>query len=525
MAVKEDFFSNFIQKLVVLAIISMVLAIAGFALEYQLIKNRSTIEAGYAAESALADVSESLSGQANLADTTKTLQWLVFEQGVSTACIYNNQKWLLFAIVHPQKGVVCPERLTGEFSDVQGDIYLNVGGVGEEALGGMLVKMDHAFFNHFAMTRASIYGALSLVVSLFWAFWGNSRAKKIKSPEDGKNNSQPSLAAQFEDHSDISSAERALTAELIEAFKRMGTQMEFRNQQIVQDLENLKRVNASMNSVMIHASHELRNPLHSIINCSDIGLKRVADDLNNDSQLAEYLTLIRSGASRIVHLVSLLFNISKVESGALSLRLELRELSEIFASAEKEARSLFAEKGVELEVVYPKANRNNQQLVYCDILQVGMVVSNLLNNALEHTPKGGKAKLSYEPTKLSYMFEGKETQVSAVNITVQDTGTGFAPNEFESVFLPFQQGSSVQLAGKNNGCGLGLTLCKAIVETHKGRIEASNASSGGAVVSFVLPSEEIEIEESEVALPTSNRTGVLVSDVKSVGSFEQPNDK
>jgi two-component system sensor histidine kinase KdpD len=107
-----------------------------------------------------------------------------------------------------------------------------------------------------------------------------------------------------------------------------------------------------------------------------------------------------------------------------------------------------------------------------DGVLIDQVLLNLLDNAVRHTPPG-------TPIEISAAIEG-----DYVSVAVADRGPGVLPGDEERVFDRFYRGRAAAAAG---GVGLGLTVCKGIVEAHGGRIEAANRPGGGAIVRFTLP--------------------------------------
>jgi two-component system sensor histidine kinase KdpD len=108
-------------------------------------------------------------------------------------------------------------------------------------------------------------------------------------------------------------------------------------------------------------------------------------------------------------------------------------------------------------------------LVDADYSQVDQVVTNLLENAVRHTPDGGVVEICAVAT------------ADAVTVSVHDAGPGIDLDRVDELFEPFRQGP---IGGSS---GIGLAICRAIVEAHGGQIHAANAQAGGAIFSFTLP--------------------------------------
>jgi two-component system sensor histidine kinase KdpD len=118
-----------------------------------------------------------------------------------------------------------------------------------------------------------------------------------------------------------------------------------------------------------------------------------------------------------------------------------------------------------------------------DGVLIEQVFINLLDNGVKHTPAGSGIDISASPIE------------AAVLVEVADRGPGFAAGEEERVFDKFYRGET----GDSRGMGLGLTICRAIVEAHGGKIWAENRPGGGAVFRFTLPAKGVPPETPDVA--------------------------
>jgi signal transduction histidine kinase len=128
-------------------------------------------------------------------------------------------------------------------------------------------------------------------------------------------------------------------------------------------------------------------------------------------------------------------------------------------------------------------------MAYFDNKRIAQVISNLINNAIRHTPYGQKIVIS--SAKVDDGF---------IRFTIQDSGQGIAEQELESIFEQFIQGHSQ--AVNTGGTCLGLAICKEIIQAHKGRIWAENWSAKqkiqGAVFRFTLPISELNWKENNI---------------------------
>jgi two-component system sensor histidine kinase KdpD len=179
-----------------------------------------------------------------------------------------------------------------------------------------------------------------------------------------------------------------------------------------------------------------------------------------------------------------ILDMARLEAGAVSLRRDWYPLEEIVGSVLTRLRARLAARPVEVRL--PR----DLPLLKLDAVMIGQVLVNLLENALKYTPVGTPLEISAEMTP------------GEVTVAVADRGPGIPAGLEERLFDKFYRAAP---EGAQSGVGLGLTICRAVVEAHGGRIWAGNRPGGGAVFRFTLLRDETppEIEEEEPALKAS----------------------
>jgi two-component system sensor histidine kinase KdpD len=217
-------------------------------------------------------------------------------------------------------------------------------------------------------------------------------------------------------------------------------------------------------SLLGSVTHDFQTPLAAIMGSASSLL-----DLQGrlDTQQAmEMLTNIYDEADRLSRLVNNLLDIAMLESGSLKLHKELQPLEEVVGAALTRLEKKLADRPVttSLPAELP--------MVPLDAALAEHIFINLLENALKYTPAGS-------PLSISAVHRDDDLEVE-----VGDWGPGFPPEDLDRVFEMFERGAK-DLGEK--GYGLGLSICRAIVEAHGGRIWAANRPGGGAVVRFTLP--------------------------------------
>jgi two-component system sensor histidine kinase KdpD len=216
-------------------------------------------------------------------------------------------------------------------------------------------------------------------------------------------------------------------------------------------------------SLLSSVSHDLRTPLASITGTATALLQgEVTLDGATRRGLLETLC---EEAGRLNRLVRNLLDMTRLESGALQVRKEWHSLEEIVGAALARVESLLQKHSVTVQLP------EDLPLVPLDDILIEQVLINLLENAARHTPAGTSVHVT--------AGEG----AGEVTLEVGDTGPGIPPGEEARIFGKFYRGAGAV----PGGAGLGLAICKGIVEAHGGRIWVESGAGKGAVLRFTLP--------------------------------------
>ena len=222
----------------------------------------------------------------------------------------------------------------------------------------------------------------------------------------------------------------------------------------------LERLFDARRELVAWASHDLRTPIASL----QAMVEALEDGL---AQPQEYLPLLRQQVRALSTRVDDLFELARIDAGALTLELRDAELASLVNECVDALAPEAALRGVRLETrVAPVRAR-------CEPDKIERVLLNLVANALRHTPSDGAVAVVVEP--------GGAT----VQVSVEDTGEGLDPGAERRMFERFWRGDR---ARSGEGAGLGLAIARGLVEAHGGRIWAERRREGGARVSFTLPS-------------------------------------
>ncbi|MGH6992395.1 MAG: sensor histidine kinase, partial [Caulobacteraceae bacterium] len=215
----------------------------------------------------------------------------------------------------------------------------------------------------------------------------------------------------------------------------------------------------------------LRTPLNAINGFSEIMVGELFGPLG-DPRYAQYSRDILASGEHLLALINDVLDMAKIEAGKLSLELRPLSLEEAALDAIAVVRHRAETAGLSLEIDFPPL-----PLVAADPRALKQVLLNLLSNAIKFTPRGGKVRLT---GSLQRMGENE-----AVSVSVIDTGIGVAPEDLPRLMKPFEQAGDAQARG--DGTGLGLALCKSLVEIHGGNMELQSRPGEGLTARFVLP--------------------------------------
>jgi two-component system cell cycle sensor histidine kinase PleC len=217
-------------------------------------------------------------------------------------------------------------------------------------------------------------------------------------------------------------------------------------------------------------THELRTPLNAIIGFSE--LLAQADKVSIPQQQSiEYAEHIARAGHNLLGIVSDVLDVSRIESGALKLDRRQADLNDVIDGAVEIARPAIDQKQQTLEVKVAPG------LPYAEIdtSRIRKVIGNLLSNANKFTPQGGRIVLV------------ATTESSRdLTIAIADTGIGMTEQQIASALKPFAQVQS-EYSRHQEGTGLGLTISKALIELHGGRMVISSTPDVGTMVAFTLP--------------------------------------
>lgn len=258
----------------------------------------------------------------------------------------------------------------------------------------------------------------------------------------------------------------------------------------------LREVDKLKSQFLANMSHELRTPLNSIIGFSRVILKGI-DGPTTDLQQQD-LTAIYNSGQHLLSMINDILDLSKIEAGKMEISFEDVDLQNLIKSVMSTAVGLVKHKPIELFQVIP----HDLPLVRADPLRIRQVILNLLSNAAKFTEEGSiTVKAQVETTAV-----GK----SEVMISITDTGPGIAGEDHEKLFQPFSQ-VDASPTRKSSGSGLGLSICRALVEMHGGKIDVESKLDEGSTFYFTLALSEAQSPAKGAGRPSVRNEKIVLA--------------
>ncbi|MBI2842705.1 MAG: GAF domain-containing protein [Armatimonadetes bacterium] len=237
---------------------------------------------------------------------------------------------------------------------------------------------------------------------------------------------------------------------------------------VMQDITEHVELDEAKSEFISTVAHELRTPLTALKGSLGLTLGGAAGEV--EPRLRELMGIAQNNCDRLIRLVDDMLDVAKIESGHLSLDLQVVSIKDRVARAVNQMRELASERQVKLAA----RTMGRPRSVVCDGDRIEQVVTNLLANAIRFAPAGSTVDIVV-------------SQVHGyVKVNVTDRGPGIPTGEQKKVFEKFYQVSGQSWA-RDGGSGLGLAISKAIVEQHGGKIGLRSTEGKGSTFFFLLP--------------------------------------
>ncbi len=248
------------------------------------------------------------------------------------------------------------------------------------------------------------------------------------------------------------------------------------------------KANKAKSEFLSSMSHDIRTPMNGIVGMTAIAMANI----DNQERVKDCLGKITLSSRHLLGLINDVLDMSKIESGKLTLNMNQVSLREIMDSIVNIVQPQVKERQQHFDIFIQKIQTED---VHCDSVRLNQILINLLSNAIKFTPEGGRINvyLEQEDSPLG-------AQYVRCHFRVKDSGIGMTQEFQEKIFDTFTREEKAQI-DKIEGTGLGMAITKAIVDTMKGSIELQSAPGKGSEFHITLDLEKADTKVEDMKLP------------------------
>lgn len=268
--------------------------------------------------------------------------------------------------------------------------------------------------------------------------------------------------------------------------------------QLREALQIAQDANEAKSTFLSNMSHDIRTPMNAVIGFSTL----LAREPNNAVKVREYTRKIGAASNHLLGLINDILDISKIESGKMSLRQSVFSIDELMESINVVIRPMAGEKR---QAFHVSMGEMSHELFVGDKTRINQVLINLLSNAIKYTPAEGEIRLSVTD------MGSTSTAVEHLKFVVADTGYGITPEFKEIIFNPFTRAED-STTNKEVGTGLGLAITKNIIDLMGGTVELESEIGKGSTFTVELPLRLPHEEADEHFWEHHNMTRILLVD-------------
>jgi signal transduction histidine kinase/DNA-binding NarL/FixJ family response regulator len=232
------------------------------------------------------------------------------------------------------------------------------------------------------------------------------------------------------------------------------------------ELANTNKLQADFSAMI---AHDLRSPLMNITGVAEVMMQGTFGSVTEEQK--KWLLRIQANSRSLVELVNDFLDVSKLESGYVDVKPERIDLRELIEKSVESYRVLALDKRISIN----GAIVASLPMIHADPRRLDQVLGNLLSNAIKFTREQGEIEVG-----------AQEVDAGSVNVWVKDNGEGIAAQEIGQIFQKYRQAGNLKVSSQK-GTGLGLVICKMIVEAHGGKIWVASDEGNGSKFSFSLP--------------------------------------
>ncbi len=250
--------------------------------------------------------------------------------------------------------------------------------------------------------------------------------------------------------------------------------------------KKLRLENKRKDEFLVNTSHELRNPLHAITNVIQTILEDKTKPVHDEHR--KQLSVLNNVGKRMSFMLNDLLDVTRLKEKTIPLNIQKTSLPSVVSGVTDMAKFMIEGKPIQLHVKIPDGFPD----VLADETRLIQIIFNLLHNAIKYTDEGD-------------IMVRATTQRDKAYIHIEDTGVGIQKNDLIDIFNPYVQ-TSENHKRVSGGFGLGLSICKQLVELHKGEIWVESSPGKGSIFTFTLPISK----DGDVSIEHNNHPSILM---------------
>ncbi len=290
---------------------------------------------------------------------------------------------------------------------------------------------------------------------------------------------------------------------------RLEERVKERTKELVEKTRQAEQANIAKSAFLAAMSHEIRTPLNGVL-----GMAAALDHTALDERQKTMVDVIQQSGDGLRNILDDILDLSKIESGKMTIEKVEFNIKEVFNTI----RPLFGTEArkKKLRIDFKISENSKQYNFKGDILRIRQVLTNLMNNAIKFTEKGSisiSVELLENPINLS--------KSPILQFKVEDTGIGIPETKLETIFNTFTQ-ADISTTRKYGGSGLGLTICKNLVELMEGCLNVKSVPGKGSIFSFEIPVMKLALKTEEAS---KNIEICLIKGLKILAAEDQINNQ
>ncbi len=300
-------------------------------------------------------------------------------------------------------------------------------------------------------------------------------------------------------------------SELIEYQQERNEELSRDKQQVVQQYDVLQQEKDQIDlqlqyksDTLAVLSHEIRNPLNGIASVIEL-----LETTGLSPEQHAYIQIIKKSSHTLMDLVNNVLELSRLESGKMTVESELFDLPTLV----EEAAYVFAAKALERNIELIMDIEEEIPLLYGDTRKIRQILINMISNAVKFTDTGDiliQAAIVTEESKDSIPAAGMSEHSVSLQISITDTGIGMDAKQLEHLFERYYRAGIKE--SKYQGTGLGLVVCKQLIEVMEGTIDVKSVPGEGSVFAFTLPVLRHELTTPSLRQPLLQDKQILLID-------------